>query len=197
MATDSTSKDIAQRIAELLDRLSRLTRELQYVDGLNPAQWEALRFIARANQYSKTPSALADFLGTTKGTTSQTLISLENKGLIKRFRSTVDKRMTRIELTDAGRALLCNDPVLKIESMAGGMETDVGVPLVQGLSRLLREMQREVGAKVFGVCELCSNYCETTPVAPAAVERRCGLTGEPLPEGEQVRICVNFTARPT
>ena len=51
------------RVAELIDRLSRLTRELQYVDGLNPAQWEALRFLSRANKYSRTPGAVAQFLG--------------------------------------------------------------------------------------------------------------------------------------
>ncbi len=58
----------AERIAELLDRVSRLARELQFVDGLNPAQWEALRFIARANRYSRSPGAFAEFIGTTKGT---------------------------------------------------------------------------------------------------------------------------------
>ena len=41
---------IAQRVIVLLDRIGRLTRELQFADGLNPAQWDALRFLAQANK---------------------------------------------------------------------------------------------------------------------------------------------------
>ena len=62
------------RVSELIDRVGRVTRGLQFVNGLSPAQWESLRFIARANRYSSNPTALAKFLGSTKGTVSQTLI---------------------------------------------------------------------------------------------------------------------------
>ncbi|MEE8171570.1 MAG: MarR family transcriptional regulator, partial [Alphaproteobacteria bacterium] len=74
------------RVSELIDRVGRVTRGLQFVNGLSPAQWEALRFIARANRYSSNPTALAKFLGSTKGTVSQTLISLEKKGYVQRLR---------------------------------------------------------------------------------------------------------------
>src|SRR3546814_3015773 len=78
---DGDKTVMAQRVIVLLDRLSRLTRELQFVDGLNPAQWEALRFLATANKYSRPPPALAEYLGATKGTVSQNLIAPESKGL--------------------------------------------------------------------------------------------------------------------
>src|SRR5690606_124477 len=65
ISPDSEKTALAQRVILLLDRLSRLSRELQFVDGLNPAQWEALRFVARANRYSRTPTALAEYLGST------------------------------------------------------------------------------------------------------------------------------------
>src|SRR3546814_17264849 len=57
---DGDKTVMAQRVIVLLDRLSRLTRELQFVDGLNPAQWEDLRFLATANQHSRSPTALAE-----------------------------------------------------------------------------------------------------------------------------------------
>ena len=72
------------RLTDLLDRVNRMTRGLQYAQGLNPAQWDALRFVARANKYSRTSGALARFLGTTKGTASQTVNALEKKGLLTR-----------------------------------------------------------------------------------------------------------------
>ncbi len=55
-------------MADLVDRLARIVHGIQFTSGLNPAQWEALRFVARANRNSRNPKALAKFLGVTKGT---------------------------------------------------------------------------------------------------------------------------------
>ena len=71
-------------IAWPLERLTRLMRAGEHEGGLNPAQWEALRYLARANRFSRTPAALADFLGTTRGTVSQTVIALERTGHLTR-----------------------------------------------------------------------------------------------------------------
>ncbi len=191
MSMNEIHPKISGRIAELIDRISRLTRELQYVENLNPAQWEALRFICRANIYSRTPGALAEFLGTTKGTTSQTLISLENKGLIRKARSQTDRRVIQLELTEAGQALVLQDPILKIQRMADGLDAHTGAEIVKGLSRLLRDMQVEVGAKDFGFCAACMQY----QGAPSGSENQlnyCGVTGEPIDPSDLERLCVNF-----
>ncbi len=55
-----------ESLSRLLDRIGRMARGLQYCHGLNPAQWDSLRFVAQANRFSQTPGALAVFLGTTK-----------------------------------------------------------------------------------------------------------------------------------
>ena len=70
--------DLAQ-LREQLERLSRLIRQQGFHEGLNPAQWEALRYVSRANRFSNSPGALAQYLGSTKGTVSQTILSLEKK----------------------------------------------------------------------------------------------------------------------
>ena len=72
--------DDAREAAFLIDRLERLTRGRESGGGLNPAQWEALRFLSHANRFSRTPAALADYLGSTRGTISQTLIALQLNG---------------------------------------------------------------------------------------------------------------------
>ena len=94
--------DKLERTVELLDRIGRIAHGLQFAQGLNPAQWEALRFLARANRYSRSPSALAEFLGTTKGTASQTVIALESKGLVSRTRRASDRRSVDLEVTPLG-----------------------------------------------------------------------------------------------
>ncbi len=73
---------------------------------LGPAQWEALRFVARANRllatFSRTPAALAGSIsGSTRGTVSQVLIALEQKGHLTREPSERDRRSVVLELTSA------------------------------------------------------------------------------------------------
>ena len=57
---------------EIVDRLSRIAHSIQFAESLNPAQWAALRYVARADRNSCSPSALADLMGSTKGTVPQT-----------------------------------------------------------------------------------------------------------------------------
>ena len=66
-----------EEIAELLVHIGRSARGEDSDSDLTAAQWTALRFFARANRVSRTPSAFASFQATTRGTASQTLKSLE------------------------------------------------------------------------------------------------------------------------
>lgn len=182
----------ARRVAEVVDRLARLTRELQFVHGLNPAQWEALRFLARANRYSRSPSALAEFLGTTKGTASQTLIALETKGYVTRERSDNDRRAMQLQLTPAGTALLAQDPILAIEEAAGTMGCETGLPLLKGLTRLLHDLQQQSGVREFGVCSDCTLLCVKHAAEAEQTETHCGLTRETLTADDTSRVCINF-----
>lgn len=183
----------AARVAELIDRLGRMTRELQYVDGLNPAQWEALRYLNRANRYSRTPGGVAEFLGATKGTISQTVSALESKGLIVRTPSDRDKRVCLIDLTDEGHRMIARDPVRCIETIVGSMDEATAAQMVGGLGRLMASLQFELGSKPFGVCVACCRHlapeagCKKSEDTP-----KCGMTGEPLQGDAPQRICVNY-----
>ena len=180
------------RVALLVDRLARLTRELQYVAGLNPAQWEALRYLASANRYSRSPGAVAQFLGATKGTTSQTLITLESKGLIERSPCRGDRRQVDLALTPAGQALVADDPIAGVELVARDLDDEMGAGLVKGLSRLLHDLQHRLGVKEFGVCENCTLFCVKDAAGAGAESHRCGLTGEQLNDDEPKLRCVEF-----
>ena len=54
----------ARETAELLLVVGRLVQTEGYDGELSPAQWMALRFFARANSFSRTPSAFAEFQAT-------------------------------------------------------------------------------------------------------------------------------------
>nr|MBA3613554.1 MarR family transcriptional regulator [Nitrospirales bacterium] len=67
----------AQEANDVLERLTNLQRMearafgLRY--GLQPVQMEALTYLTQCNRYSNTPQAVAEYLGLTKGTVSQSL----------------------------------------------------------------------------------------------------------------------------
>ena len=56
----------ARETAELLLQAGRLVQAEGYDGKLSPAQWMALRYFARANPFSRTPSAFAAFQATTR-----------------------------------------------------------------------------------------------------------------------------------
>lgn len=175
-------------LAGLLGRMGRMARGLQYAEGLNPAQWECLRFLASANRYSRTPSALAAYLGSTKGTASQTVIALEGKGLLRRVRDGGDRRVTTLEVTEGGDALLNRDPLLTLTRALAGLPHDVAQSLVNGLTRLEDELAERRGWRSFGFCAKCGHYCAADSDSPAW----CGMLRMELDVEDIHRICVGF-----
>jgi DNA-binding MarR family transcriptional regulator len=97
-----------------LARLARRMRGLGHDGGLNPAQWEALRYLAHVDEARRNPGEMARYLGATKGTTSQTVASLEKKGLIAKLQHASDSRSMVLALTAEGVAKLQADPLLKV-----------------------------------------------------------------------------------
>jgi DNA-binding MarR family transcriptional regulator len=183
-------------LAALMDRLGRIAHALQFSTGLNPAQWEALRYLGRANRYSASPSALARYLGCTKGTVSQTLISLESKGYVNRVRGEPDGRSVRLELTESGRTLLGEDPLKLMEALANGLPAEDRAAATTVTQRMIRELCAAQGLSEFGVCGECGHLVGCRGGDRAGEERddrsTCGLTGEMLDAEELDHICVNF-----
>lgn len=183
----------AREIVEFLDRLGRVTRAVQYAECLNPAQWEALRFLSQANRYSRTPGALASFLGTTKGTVSQTLTTLEEKGLVTRVRSETDRRCVDLVLTEAGQALMTQDPLRELEQTVDRLNEDALERISAMLRDLLQDIQIRHKMRHFGVCNRCDKVVPLDEETNRACGYSCGLTGDPLFDNELGKICVNFS----
>jgi DNA-binding MarR family transcriptional regulator len=100
----------ARETAELLVQVGRRVQAEGYDGELSPAQWMALRFFARANQFSRNPSAFAGFQATTRGTATQTIKSLESGGYLVRQPSKADRRSISLRLTSKGKKALALDP---------------------------------------------------------------------------------------
>ncbi|MFP5345132.1 MAG: MarR family transcriptional regulator [Gammaproteobacteria bacterium] len=181
---------------ELLERIGSLLRaELRKSGaeyGLQPAHLQALGFFAQANRYSNTPAALTEYLGVTKGTASQTLLVLENLGLVKKTEDICDRRVVRVELTRRGRSILAAlaPPELWGATCAKLGKRDLD-DLAGRLEQVLRVMQQVNGTRTFGVCRTCRHF-----LSEGASKFRCGLTREPLKAEESLKICREHEAAP-
>lgn len=179
----------ALEAAHLIDRLDRLARSGEASGGLNAAQWEALRFVSRANRFSRTPAALAEYLGSTRGTVSQTLIALEQKGCITREESPRDRRSIMLELTAAGQRLLRDDPLRALASDLAKSAPERLEDIVDMLRGTLLALLARNGGRPFGACYTCRHFASGGGTSARAAHR-CKLLDEGLSESDSRAICV-------
>ena len=183
----------APTVAALLGRLARLGRTGRYRHGLNPVQADALGYIAVANRYSRNPSALADFLGSTRGTISQTLISLQRKGLIAKQPDSRDKRSVALALTREGQNLVESGRETPVETAVRGLSDTSQAELAGLLAEVLAMAQRRNGFRTFGMCATCVHFQPDASGKVAGGPHRCGLTHEPLSDPDSLLICREHT----
>ncbi len=180
-------------IADTLERLARLAHSVQFAGELTPTQWDVLRFLGRANRYSNNPRSVTAFLGATKGTVSQTLIGLENKGLLERRQDPSHGRRVQLHLTKSGRRVLEKDPLVQMVQAAEALSGEKQDALADGLTSMLLAWQRANDRQTFGVCRTCKFFKPNDAPNEAGGPHRCGLTLEPLNDEDGGRICAEHT----
>jgi DNA-binding MarR family transcriptional regulator len=177
-----------REVHDLIERLGNLVRAdvraTCHSYGVRPVQHEALSFLLQCNRYSDTPQAVAEFLGLTKGTVSQTLKVLEEKGLLRKQGDANDKRLVHLKPTAKGRRLV--ERAVPAASLMLGIEKlpdPEGQAAVEALRVLLHSVQKTNGLKTGGSCHTCrfnrkregGYFCE--------------LTQEPLAERDVTLLC--------
>jgi DNA-binding MarR family transcriptional regulator len=183
------------RLYALLERLGNLLRTEERAaglpHGLQPVHLQALRYLQSCNRYSNTPAALTEYLGLTKGTVSQTLLLLEEKGLLRKEADAEDRRVVHLLLTDAGRKVLKEalPPDLFKRALAHVPGGDAA--LEDALTGLLRSLQAANAQRSFGACATCKHFQRE-----GAGRFRCGLTQEPLSREDSLLLCREHEAVP-
>ena len=183
-----------KRLYALFQRLSRLMRQAEYETGLNPAQWEALCYLSRCNQFSNTPTALTAYLNATKGTISQTLNALERKKLIAKQKNQQDPRKINLTLTSKGAQLIKQHQTIQ----------DLFAPLLDGTAKqqaeieqaletiLKTQLARRQGAS-FGMCETCAHFTHNHDPQNKSTPHLCTLLNVPLSDKNKQQICAEHT----
>jgi len=174
-----------RRVAELALQLGRAAYGESSAESLTPAQWMALRFFARANRFSRTVSAFAEFHSTTRGTASQTVKSLTERGYLTRTRSDRDGRSTTFNLTPKARRQMTADPFEAVVRAALALSPAQRDRTAAGLRGILQKLAVERERPALGACTLCGH------LAGAEGSFRCRRFSEPLASGELEQICVH------
>jgi DNA-binding MarR family transcriptional regulator len=175
----------------LIERLANLLRNEARIAGqaydLQPVQHDALHYLSVCNRYSDTPLAVTEYLGLTKGTVSQTLKILENRGLLSKQKDSEDKRVTHLALTNAGKeyiqqAFPPRDFMKSMESFPNEQKES----LQNQLKQLLTTYQNTSGRTGFGICQHCLHNQSHDG------QFICGLTKETLSLEDIDLICREF-----
>ncbi len=174
--TQSRELDLLERISNLLRNETRAGAQGA---GLQPVQLDVLRYLARCNRYSDTPASVTEYLGLTKGTVSQSILRLEEKGLVERKTDPSDARRSHLKLTTSGRAVARS---VRKRSLQDALGDDP--ELCERLEQILRSLQKRNDQRSFGVCQTCRFF--ENPDGPSF---RCGLTREPLSRSDSGKIC--------
>jgi len=192
----STKPDVGDSVvAELISQLGWIAHGEGFVGGLTPAQWSVLRYLSRANRFSRTVSAFAEFHGTTRGTASQTVRSLVNRGYLTRTRSQRDGRSVRLDLTEKGKKALADDPFAILVRAARALSLTARSSLERALERMVRHVAQEYGRCPFGTCPSCLHLRGDGSCVEGRPPYQCGFLDAPLEEAELDQICVSFEPR--
>ena len=179
------------QVAPLLERLGALVHQSVRDDaarhGLLPIHVLVLGYLARANRYSDLPIAIAEYFGITRGTVSQSLAVLADKGLLVKEPDERHGKRIHLRLTRAARVVLIDSWTHRIEQEMSSLPPGV-VALEESLRGVLASLQRLNGQRPFGVCNQCAHFLRDARSA------RCGLTGEPLATEQTTKICREWTA---
>jgi DNA-binding MarR family transcriptional regulator len=174
--------DTVERLGNLL-RVS--LRQAGVAQGLQPIHLQALLYLNEANRYSNTPQALAEYLGLTKGTVSQSLLLLARRRLIARHADEKDGRVVRLTLTDKGKEVLKD---LGLSNAWRDALQAASPARLSSATKVLKEalatLQTKNGYRSFGVCVTCRHNLHIGPRSYV-----CGLTKEKLSSREVSKIC--------
>ncbi len=184
--------------AELVLLLGRFVQAEGYHGEFSPAQWMALRFFARANQFSRNPSAFAEFQATTRGTASQAIKVLEAGGYLVRQRSEADGRSVVLRLTDKGKKAIARDPFEVLVGAMDSLDAEEQTAVHGALRRVLTTVAASGAHRHFGVCQDCAYLGGEACCCPTRATRsplECLLFGVPIEPVDAGLLCVHFSAK--
>ncbi|MDZ7712840.1 MAG: MarR family winged helix-turn-helix transcriptional regulator [Rhodovibrio sp.] len=128
---------MSEQAAHEIEKLIRIQLANSYRNELRPAQWQALRFFARADPRDRTLTGFARHRRSTMGTTSITVSQLVDRGYLERGDPS-GQRNVDLRVSEKGLKTLEHDPIKELEDALDRLPEQQRDQLLAGL-RLVNE----------------------------------------------------------
>jgi len=187
---------LAREAVELLVQAARAWYFEGDQHGLRDREWMALRFLGRANRFSRTPSALAGYIGATRATASQIVKTLESKSYLVRKPSHEDKRSVALHVTPQGQKCLSQqDPINHVVNAVASLGDEECANLRDSLREILNHLDAAHQRLDASICRDCMFLAERSPSAMkgrTTAEFMCRLYRAPVSLEETELLCTSF-----
>lgn len=152
-ALETVSRDFAnggpQRnlvaLAILLEQTVRQIYPERAPQAMHPGQWAALRYLSGASRDAATVAGLARYLGVTLAPASRAISALSRKGFVKGEPDPRDRRIIRLSLTQEGRELIQQDPILRLAEIIGELPGEKQDDLMETLEHIFDRLGQKKG----------------------------------------------------
>jgi DNA-binding MarR family transcriptional regulator len=174
--------DLIKRMAVLIrseERKKCTKLKLQLV------HFQVLEYLSLCNKYSDTSAAIANYLGITRGTVSQSIMILEKKNLLKKNQDNVDNRVFHLTLLPNGLSTLQKaKPIVLFKKASIILKKNTNMIRVEEIFiETLTALQKVNNSHSFGVCQTCKNFTRQPTYF------FCELTQEKLTKNDSYKIC--------
>jgi MarR family transcriptional regulator, organic hydroperoxide resistance regulator len=180
---ERTSIDSIELFGSLLRSISRRTAARH---NLPAVHGDILDYLSRCNGFSNTVMAVAEYLGLTKGTVSQSIKLLAGRDYLERMPDEKDRRVQHLVLTHKGR-LYAQDLNSDLQGRLAGIETAGNYTRL--LKTILSDLTRQAHGRApddstFGICRTCRFYRRGGEDGGS-----CAKTAHPVAETDMDLLC--------
>lgn len=178
-----------QEAVDLLVQAANAAQAERAGSPLAPSERMALRYFARANRFSRTENALAEFQSIGLSQATLLVASLVSGGYLKQELSR-DGGESSFEVTEASQKLLDDDPYGLLLRAVDKLEPEKQVVLCQALRRVLNELVEDSAHWYLNSCRNCSEFAGARNGAG-----RCNVLGTDVLAGDMSALCINFSPK--
>jgi DNA-binding MarR family transcriptional regulator len=198
MNFDTPTSTLPQNLAGALRRLAQLAHTSSWdqwaVQRLTPTQRKILELLVRRGE-SLSLSAVARELGVTAATACDSVSALENKGLVRKQRSTTDVRALALVLTEQGQQSAMElaalpDPLRGAFSALADEEQE---QLYRLSIKMIRGLQEAGALPTSRMCVRCK-FFDPFRYSGSATPHHCHRLAKPFAEGQVQIDCSVFEA---
>jgi len=197
-----SSADIPRKLRDGLDRIAAVLRTNQWsaagASGLNPAQVQALLFIAGRGVAGVRVKEIAAHLGVSQPTASDSVSAIERKGLVTKAADLTDTRAVAIQLSPEGRVVVeaLNLAASDVEAAICRLTDDEKTNLLLLQIKIIRELQLASAVPPQRLCVSC-RYFEPNIHPDAPQPHHCAFVNAAIGDRDLRLDCAEHeTAEP-